>query len=610
MNKKKYTYEELEKRVAELEEKLKVADDAQKKSESIENRVNYLIKKRDELSWELSLINSVIELPELYTDDKLYIKRYSATFVLISPKVRAFTKKKIHLKEVIYPEDAEKLLKYLNDKKKLKKLPFEEGNEWELKYSGFSKNDIIGKNWLEYRKEENTPWEFKKEGDRYILHHGWSKDNRVDSYLMTDGQYGSADEDLKVVYRFKTPEDNKFINDISVVFSCGPADSKFIPELTGYSICIAASENDETRIQRCTINMVDLQETLDLNTEYEVTVERIGGRISRKLLNLKTQKYCRPLEYIDSNAIYDKDGHIGFTTYSGKVTILGMEIYTRKSKFDISQFRLPLSIEVRLKGDYGSEKYFKVRVRTDIPFGEHQNVMLFEDVSQQRQAQVELENSHKRLNKLMGYLNSVREDESSRIAREVHDGLGQVLTAIQLDLTWLEWKLNPNQRNLKDKVLEILETVKSTIDMVQKITGELRPGVLDELGLSEAIEEEIDKNSKRSKIQYIVEIDIDESRLDRQYSLDLFRMIQESLTNISRHAQASRGIIKLKMIQDQIFLEISDNGKGITNNQINNPKSYGIIGLKERVFYRKGKLDIRGNKDKGTVISIVLPLET
>ncbi len=238
---------------------------------------------------------------------------------------------------------------------------------------------------------------------------------------------------------------------------------------------------------------------------------------------------------------------------------------------------------------------------------ERRIVITYVDITEQRRAEEELANSREQLRNLSIYLQSVREKESTRIAREIHDELGQSLTAIQMDLSWLDTRL-PQDASLKEKVQRMRHLVDTTIGSVHRISTELRPILLDDLGLTAAIEWQVQEFQKRTGVQCDARLDCKESSVDKDLATALFRIFQETLTNIARHAGASRVKVRLVEKGDELRLDVSDNGKGITPEQAGDPKSFGIVGIRERVNLWGGSVSINGKPGKGTTIRVRIPI--
>lgn len=193
------------------------------------------------------------------------------------------------------------------------------------------------------------------------------------------------------------------------------------------------------------------------------------------------------------------------------------------------------------------------------------------------------------------------------IAREIHDELGQVLTVLKIQISLLSKKLNEDQQPLKDKFDSVSALIDQTVETVQKICAKLRPGILDELGLVAAIEWQSQELSERTGIRSEFIFPSDEICLDSEKSTAVFRIFQEALTNVARHANASLVHIILKIEKSYLILEIIDNGRGISETQLNAVQSLGILGMKERAVLFGGSVYIEGFPGKGTKVRVEIP---
>ncbi|MEW6002846.1 MAG: histidine kinase, partial [Nitrospirota bacterium] len=227
-----------------------------------------------------------------------------------------------------------------------------------------------------------------------------------------------------------------------------------------------------------------------------------------------------------------------------------------------------------------------------------------------KQAREELKKSYEQLRNLSEHLQSAREEERTHIAREIHDELGQALTALKMEVSTLATKLYPNHKPLIQKTELILRHFDETIQSVKKICSELRPSVLDHFGIVEAIRWQAREFQERSGIKCDVLIEPEEITLDENLSTVIFRIFQETLTNVIRHAKATQVEASLKKKDGEIMLEVKDNGKGITEKKISGaPKSFGLIGIKERIHHFGGSLEIKGIRKKGTTLTVSIPLK-
>lgn len=230
------------------------------------------------------------------------------------------------------------------------------------------------------------------------------------------------------------------------------------------------------------------------------------------------------------------------------------------------------------------------------------------DITARKEAEETLKESREQLRSLAAHLQSIREEERMVMAREIHDELGQALTAIKMDLSWLNKRIPEEQSSMIKKTESMSELIDSTIQTVQRISAQLRPGLLDDIGLLAAVEWQAAEFQKRTGISCELSINSQDITLDSERSTSIFRIFQETLTNITRHAQATKVKVKLLKKLNRIELKIKDNGKGISEEKISDPKSLGLLGIRERVFFLGGDIEIKGSPNKGTTIIVSIPL--
>jgi two-component system, NarL family, sensor histidine kinase UhpB len=235
-------------------------------------------------------------------------------------------------------------------------------------------------------------------------------------------------------------------------------------------------------------------------------------------------------------------------------------------------------------------------------------VTAFQDITKRKVAERELEESRHRLEELSAYLQQVREEERTRIARELHDELGQALTALKIDLNWLDEKLPVREQKIGDKLASMLDLLNRTVDSVRRISEDLRPGMLDDLGLAAAIEHHAAKFAEQTGIACDLSMNRDHFALDDQVSTTLFRVLQESLTNVARHAGANAVTVRLQELENEMLLIVKDNGRGLPEPSADKKKTYGLLGMHERVKLLGGSLDISSAPGKGTRIEASIPL--
>jgi len=225
-----------------------------------------------------------------------------------------------------------------------------------------------------------------------------------------------------------------------------------------------------------------------------------------------------------------------------------------------------------------------------------------------KQAEEKLKNSRDQLRALAISLQSIRENERAVIAREIHDEFGQALTSLQLGLSWIAAKVTPKQPPLQAKIRSLSVLVTTMIRSVKRIADELRPGALDELGLVKTLKAEARDFEGHTGIRCRFETNLGKAKFDREGSISVFRIAQAALTNVARHAKASRAMIALMQREHDLILTVQDNGKGITKKLVGSHNSLGIIGMRERALALDGTLTLTGSKSEGTTLRVRIPL--
>ena len=237
------------------------------------------------------------------------------------------------------------------------------------------------------------------------------------------------------------------------------------------------------------------------------------------------------------------------------------------------------------------------------------------DITREKQSEDKISKSREQLRALSAHLQSVREEERTKVAREIHDDLGQVLTALKMDLAllnrgMLETSAVVSRKELMEEIGSMCKLVDQTIKTVRRICTELRPEVLDHLDLKAAMEWQIQEFLARSGMTCEFNSNIVSVELDRDSATALFRIFQETLTNVARHSNASHVKILLEENENQLTMQVSDNGKGITDVDIAESKSFGLLGMKERALILGGEVDIVGVQGKGTTVTVRISLPT
>ncbi|MBI4457250.1 MAG: PAS domain S-box protein [Acidobacteria bacterium] len=230
-----------------------------------------------------------------------------------------------------------------------------------------------------------------------------------------------------------------------------------------------------------------------------------------------------------------------------------------------------------------------------------------QDITRLKRRERQLKDSRTQLRRLAKHLQSVREEERAEAARMIHDELGQALTILKMDLSWLQARLS-SQKALLEKTTSMCKLVDHTIGSVRRITADLRPAVLDDLGLSAAIEWKAKELEGTTGLECKLTLDPEEIILDRDRSTDIFRIFQEAMTNVVRHANATTVEIGLKLQEGDLVLEVTDNGKGIVLDRDFGSRSFGLLSMRERALVWGGELTIRGIPDKGTRVTVRIPV--
>jgi PAS domain S-box-containing protein len=240
-----------------------------------------------------------------------------------------------------------------------------------------------------------------------------------------------------------------------------------------------------------------------------------------------------------------------------------------------------------------------------------QNALAYQRI---RRTEEQLRSSREQLLALSGYLISVREEERTRIAREIHDELGQALTGLKMDLARVESRLSGTGNEVQlplllERLRSMATLVDTTIQSVRRIATDLRPGILDNFGLVAAIEWQAQEFQNRTGIRCTFTSTLENINLDQDRCTAVFRILQEALTNVARHAGATRATISLHKAAAHLILEVTDNGKGITESDLSKPKSFGLLGMRERAALLGGELHTNGVQGKGTTLTVWIPFE-
>ncbi len=241
--------------------------------------------------------------------------------------------------------------------------------------------------------------------------------------------------------------------------------------------------------------------------------------------------------------------------------------------------------------------------------GRDVRLVLSHDITQKIEAEKKLKRSIGEIRMLTGHLQEVREEERKNIARDIHDELGQQLTILKMDVAWIIKKLRNPDEVLTDQLKGLLDTIDGTIKSVRRMCSELRPALLDDLGLIAAMEWQAREFEKNTGIAVELTLPGEALRLVTEIKTGLFRIFQESLTNIARHAQAREVKVNLQEGDKTLVLDIRDDGKGFDTSLLNEKRTLGILGMEERSLMMGGKYVIESEPGKGTTVKVTVPLK-
>ena len=241
-------------------------------------------------------------------------------------------------------------------------------------------------------------------------------------------------------------------------------------------------------------------------------------------------------------------------------------------------------------------------------------IHIVRDITEKKKNEEKLQNLNIQLREFASNLQTIREDERASIARDIHDEMGQDLTALKLELSLIESELK-DKKNLIDKqfllneVIDMQNIVNNSIQKVRELIRKLRPEVLDHLGLIDALKWQAEEFEKRTRIKCLFNSNRKKLKVKEEVSVAIFRIVQEALTNILRHAKANEVKINIRKLNKNFIIKIIDNGIGFSSNIFSEKKSYGIIGMRERASIIGGNFEIKALDGKGTSLILSVPIE-
>jgi PAS domain S-box-containing protein len=304
--------------------------------------------------------------------------------------------------------------------------------------------------------------------------------------------------------------------------------------------------------------------------------EAVGGRLDRFI----------PERYRPAHHMYiERFGATGVT-----MRRMGENIVLAGVRADGEEFPIDASISQVVVGGH---RFYTVILR---------------DITERQTAAANLEQSHRQLRELYGVMHEVREAERIRIARELHDELAQWLTALKMDVSWMAARLPADLTRLIDRTTKMKEVVDTTVAAVRRIAADLRPVMIDDLGLIPAIEHLLHEFSQRSGIRVSLDANVDAIEFRDPLATAVYRMVQEALTNVARHAEASLVEVMLGCEGENLAVQVRDNGRGIEDTAPKQRKSYGLLGIRERAQTLGGSARIFRAAAGGTTVEITIPL--
>lgn len=229
------------------------------------------------------------------------------------------------------------------------------------------------------------------------------------------------------------------------------------------------------------------------------------------------------------------------------------------------------------------------------------------DITERKKTEEQIKSTNEQLRQLTGHLQTIREEERSRIGQEIHDQLGQYLTVLKMDVSRLKKNI-PAGKNKDQDLVEILSELDNCLQVVRKISADLRPSIIEDLGLIAALEWQSEDFERRTEITTKFYSNVSEIKLPQAYSIGLFRIFQESLTNVAKHAEAREVIAELINENGFLIMTISDNGKGFNTDSVGGKKSLGLLGMRERTLLMNGQYEINSRPGEGTVVKVSVPL--
>ncbi|MGB4843740.1 MAG: PAS domain S-box protein [Ferruginibacter sp.] len=442
-------------------------------------------------------------------------------------------------------------------------------NETWLAYTGLSYDEAMGSGWMHIIHPE----------DREPQIGGWQ--NKTKKAESSESEYRIIDKHGKL----------RWVNGkaIPVIDAAG--------KVTGYIGTIS----DVTDLKTALVLLKQSEENLNKAQHISKTGSWEFNLLTRELVWSKEQYRIFELEYLPPEMLYQAYRNKFHPDDLQKLDESINKIFANEDGYDL---------EHRIICNDGSIKYIlgigeAVKDRDGKLIGVKGTG---QDITIRKQAEEILNERTAQLQELSTHLQNIRENERTRIAREIHDELGQQLTALKMDIAWLKRKTTSVDLEIKNKFNDTILLVDETVKSIRRIATELRPSIIDDLGLNAALEWQVTEFSERSGIDIHFNNRFDDKKIDPEISIGLFRILQESLTNIARHSQAKTASIGIEKIKNAVQLSVQDDGIGFDTASKKTKLTFGLLGIKERAVMMNGQCKIISKSGEGTKITVVVPL--
>lgn len=444
-------------------------------------------------------------------------------------------------------------------------------NETWLQYSGMHFDEAMGDGWLQAVHPDDRDW----------LQQGWHSKTAMKSESVSE--YRIVDKEGKI----------RWVNGRAVpVFNNEGSVSGYI----GITLDVTEKKTSEQRIinseesKRLILNSaldaIVIVDTASKIIFWNPQAENTFGWTAEEVTGKSLMQTIIPAEYEAAH-------RQGMQRYlqTGEGPILNRLIEVTACNKEGSLFPIELSI---LPVEQETGKSFCAFIR---------------NITERKQAESSLQQSSEQLRELSRHLQKVREEERLRIAREIHDELGQQLTGLKMDVAWLMRKTVQDDPVIKDKFDEALSLVDKAVQSIRRISTELRPSVIDDLGLNAALEWQVEEIGRRMDIEIEYKNSFNDANIHPDISIGIFRILQESLTNIVKHAAAQKINVHISQAGNAIRLTVEDDGIGFDTNAKQDQLTFGLIGIKERTSMLKGECAIYSEPNTGTRVEVRIPLD-